>query len=113
MLAEFAMQIGDQFFQALAVPGHHLGQQQGAHGGVALRQIQFRPDAAAFLAAQQDVALQHAVADVFEADGRFQIPCGRISRRSWSIILVVEKVLATLPESLRVPARCQSRIAKI
>src|ERR1700691_248463 len=71
MLAEFLMQHRDQLAQALAVPGHHFRKQKGAYGCVALRKMQFRSDAAAFLAAQQDVTLEHAVADVLEPDGRF------------------------------------------
>ena len=53
------------------MPGHHFGKQQRVDRGVALGQVQLGSDAAAFFAAQQNVAFQHAVADVFEADGSF------------------------------------------
>ena len=69
MLAEFPVQHRHQFAQFFAVPGHHLGEQQRAHRRVAFREVQFRADPAALLAAQYDVAFQHALADVFETDG--------------------------------------------
>ena len=108
-----ACSMRDQFAEPLAVPGHHFGQQQRVDGGVALGQIQLGADAAAFFAAQQDVALEHQLADVLEADRRLRELSGQNFAAILSIILVVEKVFATSPAILRVPARCQNRIEKI
>ena len=71
VLAEFRVQLRDQFSQRLPVPGHQLGQQQRHHGGVALGQIEFRADSAGFLATQKNVVFEHQFADVFETDRRF------------------------------------------
>src|SRR3984957_5301496 len=71
MFAKFVLQHGDEFTEALTVPGHDFGQKQGIHGGVAFGQVEFGADAAAFLAAEENVAFEHAVANVFEADRGF------------------------------------------
>src|SRR5580704_3788778 len=71
VFAEFGLQRRYEFAEALSVPGHHFGEEQRIHCRVALGQVQFGSDAPAFFAAKEDVAFQHAVADVFEANGSF------------------------------------------
>ncbi len=72
MLAEFGMKLRDQLAERFSVPRHHFGQQQRHHRCIALGQIQFGADPPGFFAAQQDVALEHQLADIFEADGRLK-----------------------------------------
>ena len=72
VLAEFGVQLRDQLAERLPVPCHQFGQEQGCQGRVAFGQMEFRANAARLLAAEQDVALEHNLADVFESDGRLQ-----------------------------------------
>ena len=48
--------------------GHDVGEEQRVEQAVALRQVSADADAARFLAADEDVLLEHEVADVLEAD---------------------------------------------
>ncbi len=77
MFAELGVQEGDEFAEGFAMPGHDFGQQQRDDGGVALGQIKLGADAAGLFAAQQDVALEHQLADVLESDGHFMHAAGR------------------------------------
>ena len=71
IFAEFGVQRGEEFAERFAVPGHQFREEQSGDGGVAFGKIEAGADAAAFFAADQDVLLEHELADVFEADGDF------------------------------------------
>src|SRR5260370_1030591 len=71
ILAEFRMQRREHFSQRFAMPGHQFRKEKRGNRGVALRQVEVGTDAAAFLAAYQNVLFEHQFADVFEADGCF------------------------------------------
>ena len=66
------LQIGDKLAECLAFFGHHVGQQERVQQAVALGQVALEADAARFLAAHHDFALQHVVADELEADAVFE-----------------------------------------
>src|ERR1700732_1338163 len=53
------------------MPRHQLCEQQSRDGRVALGEIQAGTDGAAFFAANENILLEHQLADVFEADGNF------------------------------------------
>src|SRR5206468_10357342 len=59
VFAKLGMQRRQQLAKRFAVPGHQLREEQGGDGRVALGKIEARADAAAFLAANQNVLLQH------------------------------------------------------
>src|ERR1700744_4362880 len=71
MLSEFSVQHCNQFAEPLSAPGPHFSQQESVHSGVALGQIQLRSNPAAFLAAEENVGLEHSVANIFEPDRCF------------------------------------------
>src|SRR5579864_6114794 len=71
MFAEFGMQQGNKFTEGLAMPGHDFGKQKGADGGVAFGQIELGADTTGLFASQQNIALEHNLADVLESDGHF------------------------------------------
>ncbi len=53
------------------MPGHQFRQEERGNRGVALGQVKAGADAPAFFPADQDILLQHQLADVLEADGHF------------------------------------------
>src|SRR5712692_2564680 len=53
------------------MPGHQFREEQCGDRGVALGKIEAGADAAAFFAANQNILLEHQLADVLEADGDF------------------------------------------
>ena len=71
VFAKFSVQRMQQFAERFAVPSHQLCEQQRGYGGVAFGKIQAGADSAAFLAADQDILLEHQLANVFESDGDF------------------------------------------
>ena len=71
VLAEFSVECGEQFAERFAVPGHELGKEERGNSGVPLGEIEARADAAAFFAADQDVLLEHKLANIFKTDGDF------------------------------------------
>ena len=68
VLAVLGLQVGDELAERLAFLGHHVGEQQRVEQAVALGQVALEADAARLLAAHDDFALQHVVADKLEAD---------------------------------------------
>ena len=73
-----------------------VGQQQRIQDAIALGQMAADADAAGLFAANQDVALQHEVADVLEADAAF-VQLAAILRAMRSIMRVVLKARTTSP----------------
>src|SRR6266404_7759264 len=71
VFAKFGVQRAEQFTERLAVPSHQFGQKQRRYGGVALGKVQAGADSAAFFAPDQNILLQHQLANVFEADRNF------------------------------------------
>src|SRR5690606_39245950 len=63
------LQSAERLGQPLAGGRHRLEQQQRVGQAVALGQVPAHTDTARFLSAYEDVALQHRVDDVLEADG--------------------------------------------
>src|SRR5260370_2003041 len=53
------------------MPGHQFREEQCGDRGVAVGKIEAGADAAAFFADNQNILLEHQVADVLEADGDF------------------------------------------
>src|SRR5260370_30272476 len=72
ILAEFRMERREHFSQRFAMPGHQFRKEKRGNRGVALRQVEVGTDAAAFLAAYQNVLFEHQFAAVFEADEGFR-----------------------------------------
>ncbi len=68
VLAVLGLQVGDKLAERLAFLGHDVGEQQRVEQAVALGQVALEADAAGLLAAHDDFALQHVVADKLEAD---------------------------------------------
>src|SRR5205807_394069 len=64
----FFLQAFHQLSQALAFIGHYVGQQQSIEKAIALRQVALDADSAGLLSADEDLALQHQVTDVFESN---------------------------------------------
>src|SRR5215831_15494859 len=71
VFAKLRVQRRQQFAKRFPMPGHQLRQKESRDRGVALGKIQTRTDAAALFAANQNVLLQHQLANVFEADRHF------------------------------------------
>src|ERR1700722_424536 len=71
IFAEFFVEGGEEFTESFSMPSHELGQEKRGDGGVALGEIHAGADAAAFFAADQNILLEHELADVFETDGKF------------------------------------------
>src|SRR5260370_39064082 len=71
MLAEFGMELTEQLSQGLAVPGHQFREEERGDRGVALGKVEAGANAAAFFAADQNVLLEHQLANVFEPNGNF------------------------------------------
>src|SRR5690606_6307483 len=63
------LQPAERLGQPLTGRRHRLEQQQRVRQAVALGQVPAHPDSARLLSSYEDVALQHRVDDVFEADG--------------------------------------------
>src|SRR5260370_38940682 len=53
------------------MPGHQCREEECGNRGVALGQLKARADAAAFLDDNQNVLLEHQLANVFEPNGHF------------------------------------------
>ena len=68
MFAVLLLQVAHQLAERLAFFRHDGRQQQRIQNAVALGQVATNADSAGFLAADEDVALEHEVADVLEAD---------------------------------------------
>jgi hypothetical protein len=71
VFAEFGVKGAQQFAERFAVPRHQFREEQCGDRGVALGEVQTRADAAAFFATDEDILLEHQLADIFEADGYF------------------------------------------
>src|SRR5579872_1621518 len=71
IFAKFVVQSREKFAERLAVPRHELGKEQCGNRSIALWQIHAGADAAAFFATNQDILLEHQLANVFKADGNF------------------------------------------
>jgi hypothetical protein len=87
--------------------GHDVGEQQRVEQAVALGQVALEADAARLFAAHHDLALQHVIADVLEADAVLvsSRPCLAQMRSS---ILVVLKARVTSPgQPLRLSTQLQ------
>src|SRR5438270_12694810 len=72
MRAVLRLKRRDKLAQALALVGHYIGEQESVEQAVALGQMALEADAAGLFAADQDLPLQHEVADVLEADAALQ-----------------------------------------
>src|SRR5579859_5032485 len=68
MRTVFALQIRNKLRECLIFLGHHRRQQQGVEDAIALGKMTGDADAARLLAANEDVALEHEIADELEAD---------------------------------------------
>src|SRR5580704_12798518 len=53
------------------MPRHQLCKKQSRDGGIALGEVQAGTDAAALFSANENILLEHQLANVFEADGNF------------------------------------------
>src|SRR5579871_6282706 len=71
ILAEFLVKGSEEFAECFAMPRHQFGEEERRDGGVTLGEIHAGADAAALFAADQNILLEHKLADVFEADGDF------------------------------------------
>src|SRR6516162_377323 len=71
MLAVFLLKISHEPTQRLALFSHDVRQQKGVQQTISLRQVAAYADAARFFTADEDVAIQHEIADVFETDAAF------------------------------------------
>src|SRR5580704_15994089 len=71
IFAEFLVKSGEELAESLSMPGHEFGKEKRGDGGVAFGEIHAGADAAAFFATDENILLEHELADVFEADGDF------------------------------------------
>src|SRR5262245_49736168 len=71
MLAKFLVKRREKLAKRFAVPGHEFHKEKSRDSGVAFGEIKAEADAAAFLAADENVLFEHEFADVFKADGNF------------------------------------------
>jgi hypothetical protein len=71
IFAKFLVESGQEFAERFVVPSHEFGEEERGDGGVALGEIHAGADAAAFFAADQNILLEHELADVFETNGDF------------------------------------------
>src|SRR5262249_11687808 len=71
VFAEFRVQAGEQFAEGFSVPCNDPRKEQRGNRRVAFRQIETGADAAALFSANQNILLEHQLADVLEADGYF------------------------------------------
>ena len=96
MLAVFGLKVGDELAESLAFLGHDVGEEQAVEQAVALGQVALEADAAGFLAAHHDFALEHEVDNILKP-----MPCSMSSRLYFlamrSSILVVLKARVTAP----------------
>src|SRR5580693_7444252 len=71
IFAEFLVKSGEELAESLSMPSHEFGEEQRGDGGIAFGEIHAGADAAAFFATDENILLEHELADVFEADGDF------------------------------------------
>jgi hypothetical protein len=68
VLAVLGLKIGDESAERFLFLRHDVREHQAVEQAVALGQVALEADAARFLAAHDDFALEHEVDDIFEAD---------------------------------------------